>query len=129
MDAKGQTLPEHRRCEQDHSMCGAGVDIMCQRCAVDVLDTAGDMSMAQFQTGDVVRLKSGGPCMLITALGDSSGWTMSPSHTASCLWFEGQKQQETVFDIALLEKVSSPGYPHRDRLHEQKPRAIPARTP
>ena len=91
--------------------------------------------MTQFQSGDVVRLKSGGPCMLITALGDASGWTMSPSHTASCLWFEGQKQQETVFDVALLEKVSSRGYPYRDhihqhrgRLHEQKHRAILSRT-
>jgi len=63
--------------------------------------------MEQFQKGDVVRLKSGGPWMIITALGDYSGWTTSPAHTASCLWFEGEKKQETVFDIALLEKASS----------------------
>ena len=62
--------------------------------------------MEQFQKGDVVRLKSGGPFMKITALGDYSGWTMSPSDTASCIWFEGDKKQETVFDIAILEKVS-----------------------
>ena len=63
--------------------------------------------MTQFQKGDVVRLKSGGPCMAITALGDYSGWTMRPTDTVSCRWFEGQKQQETVFDVALLEKISS----------------------
>ncbi len=92
--------------------------------------------MAQFQQGDVVRLKSGGPWMTITALGGYSGWTMRPTDTAACRWFEGQKQHETVFDVALLEKVSSTGYPHRNRihqhrdlLHEQKQRAIPSRTP
>jgi len=65
--------------------------------------------MEQFQQGDVVRLKSGGPWMTITTLGDYSGWMMRPSDTASCLWFEGHKKQETVFDVALLEKVSSRG--------------------
>ena len=91
--------------------------------------------MAQFRPGDVVRLKSGGPTMLITTLGGYSGWTMRPADTASCLWFEGQKQLETVFDVALLEKVSSQGYPHRDhihqhrgRFHEQRQRVIPTRT-
>ena len=63
--------------------------------------------MEQFQKGDVVRLKSGGPYMTITALGDYSGWTPTPSHTASCLWFEGKKKQETIFDVAMLEKASS----------------------
>jgi uncharacterized protein YodC (DUF2158 family) len=71
--------------------------------------------MERFQQGDVVRLKSGGPWMTITALGIYSGWTMSPSDTASCRWFEGDKPQETVFDVALLEKVSARAYPHRDR--------------
>jgi len=68
--------------------------------------------MEQFQKSDVVRLKSGGPWMTITALGDYSGWTTSPLYTASCRWFEGQKQQETALDIALLEKVASRGYRH-----------------
>jgi uncharacterized protein YodC (DUF2158 family) len=92
--------------------------------------------MERFQIGDVVRFKSGGPCMTITALGAYSGWTMRPSDTASCRWFEGEKPQETVFDMALLEKVSSRGDPHRDRLHqpldllhEKKKRALPSRTP
>jgi uncharacterized protein YodC (DUF2158 family) len=92
--------------------------------------------MERFQQGDVVRLKSGGPWMTITALGIYSGWTMSPADTASCRWFEGDKPQETVFDVALLEKVASRDDPHRDRLHQhhdllhrKKKRAVPSRTP
>jgi uncharacterized protein YodC (DUF2158 family) len=80
--------------------------------------------MEQFQTGEVVRLKSGGPCMTITTVGTYSGWTMRVADTVSCRWFEGEKQQETVFDVALLEKVSARAYPHRDRT---KPRVLPAR--
>ncbi len=79
--------------------------------------------MERFQTGEVVRLKSGGPCMTITALGAYSGWTMSCSDTVSCRWFEGEKPQETVFDVALLEKVSARGYPPRDHT---KPRVLPS---
>ena len=56
--------------------------------------------MEQFQTGEVVRLKSGGPCMTITTVGTYSGWTMRVADTVSCRWFEGEKQQETVFDGA-----------------------------
>lgn len=68
--------------------------------------------MAQFQQGDVVHLKSGGPWMTITTLGDYSGWTVSPANTALCMWFEGKKKQETVFDVAMLEKVSSRSAAH-----------------
>ena len=65
--------------------------------------------MERFQTGDVVRLKSGGRCMTIIALGVYSGWTMSPTDTALCRWVEGDKPQESVLDVALLEKVASRG--------------------
>lgn len=81
--------------------------------------------MAQFQQGDVVCLKSGGPSMTITALGDYSGWTMSPAHTASCLWCEGHKQQETVCDVAMLEKVSVRGAPHLASIHRTFPATLP----
>ena len=74
--------------------------------------------MERFQTGDAVRLKSGGPCMTITALGIYSGWTMRCADTVACQWFEGEKPQETVFDVALLEKVASRGAPQRARLHQ-----------
>jgi uncharacterized protein YodC (DUF2158 family) len=91
--------------------------------------------MERFLQGDMVRLKSGGPEMIITALGIYSGWTMWCADTVSCRWFEGEKQQETVFDVALLEKVSSRGeshryrlHPHRALLHEQQQNVIPFRT-
>jgi uncharacterized protein YodC (DUF2158 family) len=74
--------------------------------------------MERFQTGDAVWLKSGEPYMTITALGVYSGWTMSVSDTVACRWCEGEKQHETVFDMALLEKVASRGAPHRDRRHQ-----------
>jgi uncharacterized protein YodC (DUF2158 family) len=74
--------------------------------------------MERFQTGDAVRLKSGGPWMTITALGVYSGWTMRVSDTVACRWLEGEKPQETVFDMALLEKVASRGSPPRDRRHQ-----------
>jgi uncharacterized protein YodC (DUF2158 family) len=71
--------------------------------------------MERFQAGDAVRLKSGGPCMTITALGVYSGWTMRVADTVACRWFEGEKQQETVVDVALLERVASRGALHRNR--------------
>jgi uncharacterized protein YodC (DUF2158 family) len=74
--------------------------------------------MERFQPGDTVRLKSGGPCMTITAVGVYSGWTMRCADTVLCRRSEGEKLQETVFDVALLEKVSSRRAPHRDRLHQ-----------
>jgi uncharacterized protein YodC (DUF2158 family) len=74
--------------------------------------------MERFQTGDAVRLKSGGPCMTITALGVYSGWTMRCADTVACRWWEGEKAQETVFDVALLERVPARGAPHRNRLHQ-----------
>jgi uncharacterized protein YodC (DUF2158 family) len=81
--------------------------------------------MERFHIGEVVQLKGGGPWMTITALDASSGWTMRCSDAVSCRWFEGEKQQETVFDVALLEKVASRGSRHRDRM---TPRVIPSRT-
>ena len=71
--------------------------------------------MERFQAGDAVRLKSGGPCMTITALGVYSGWTMRIADSVVCRWLEGEKQQETVVDMALLERVSARGARHRNR--------------
>ena len=74
--------------------------------------------MERFLQGDRVRLKSGGPEMSITALRAYSGWTMWCADAVACRWFEGAKQQETVFDVALLEKVSSRGEPCHHRLQQ-----------
>ncbi len=61
--------------------------------------------MGQFQKGDVVRLKSGGPNMTIIDLENFSGYAGGPKNDASCVWFEGNKKQEAIFDVAVLEKV------------------------
>jgi uncharacterized protein YodC (DUF2158 family) len=74
--------------------------------------------MERFQAGDAVRFKSGGPWMTITALGVYSGWTMSVADTVACQWFEGEKQHDTVVDVALLERVPARGARHRARRHQ-----------
>jgi uncharacterized protein YodC (DUF2158 family) len=90
--------------------------------------------MERFQIGDTVRFKSGGPWMTITALGVYSGWTMRCADTVVCRWLEGEKLQETVLDMALLERVPARGALQRDRrpwpldrLHEKKP-GFPSHT-
>ena len=91
--------------------------------------------MERFQAGDAVRFKSGGPCMTITALGVYSGWTMSVADTVACRWLEGEKQHETVVDVALLEKVPARGARQRDRrnqvlgLRHKPATGLPAHTP
>jgi uncharacterized protein YodC (DUF2158 family) len=76
--------------------------------------------MERFQAGDAVRFKSGGPCMTITALGVYSGWTMRVADTVVCQWLEGEKQHETVVDMALLERVPSRGSFYRNRRHQAR---------
>lgn len=62
--------------------------------------------MNELKKGDVVRLKSGGPQMTITALDDYSGMTgMGPKEGAACVWFDGKSQKEAVFDVAVLQKA------------------------
>jgi uncharacterized protein YodC (DUF2158 family) len=85
--------------------------------------------MERFQAGDAVRFKSGGPCMTITALGVYSGWTMRVADSVVCRWVEGEKQHETVVDMALLERVAARGARPRHRRdqarelrHEQQTR-------
>jgi uncharacterized protein YodC (DUF2158 family) len=54
-----------------------------------------------FEIGDKVRLKSGGPLMVIQNLGDYS----PPKNGAECVWFDDKKVvQKKVFDTAVLEK-------------------------
>lgn len=49
-----------------------------------------------FQAGDVVRLKSGGPSMTVTAVKGDEVWVT---------WFDKeQKPQQTYFKPATLEK-------------------------
>ena len=58
--------------------------------------------MSDFKKGDVVELKSGGPKMTIQDLGDFG--PTGPEEGALCVWFDKDKQQEKVFDVAVLQK-------------------------
>lgn len=55
-----------------------------------------------FKEGDVVRLKSGGPRMTVTNVGDRLG---TPS--VWCNWFVGGKRDSEVFPIGAVEVVST----------------------
>jgi uncharacterized protein YodC (DUF2158 family) len=54
------------------------------------------MAAEQFNVGDVVRLKSGGPKMTVTKV--DSKWI-------TCNWFEGNKVHVDMFPSGALEKA------------------------
>ncbi len=54
----------------------------------------------QFQAGDVVRLKSGGPKMTIEQIGEQYE---GDATKAWCQWFENNKLTTGVFPITSLE--------------------------
>ena len=62
--------------------------------------------MSEIQKGDVVQLKSGGPRMTVQEVGSfiSSG---GPQDGAYCVWFEKNKAEERVFDVAVLVKAAT----------------------
>jgi uncharacterized protein YodC (DUF2158 family) len=49
-----------------------------------------------FKIGDVVRLKSGGPDMVIQEIDEVNG-------TAVCRWFDGKKDKREEFVLETLE--------------------------
>lgn len=55
--------------------------------------------------GDVVELKSGGPQMTIAEIGDYSPMGVAERDQAKCVWFDGKKRMEEIFEIATLKKV------------------------
>jgi len=57
--------------------------------------------MADFKKGDTVRLKSGGPLMTVAELGNFG--VTSPEDGVKCVWFDGNRQEEAVFDSAVLK--------------------------
>lgn len=55
-----------------------------------------------FQKGEIVRLKSGGPRMTISAVHD---WRDMTESTVTCTWFSGSKRHDGVFSIEVLDTV------------------------
>jgi uncharacterized protein YodC (DUF2158 family) len=61
------------------------------------------MADKEFNQGDVVRLKSGGPSMTVAKL-DNYGF----GRGAACMWFPDPKSlEEKVFPLHTLEHVST----------------------
>ena len=54
-----------------------------------------------FNKGDVVQLKSGGPLMTIHNLGEYP--TAGVKYGALCIWFDGAKRVDAVFELESLE--------------------------
>lgn len=52
--------------------------------------------MSNFEIGDTVRLKSGGPLMTVHDIGDYS-LSGGPNPGLLCVWFDGSKRVEQVF--------------------------------
>jgi uncharacterized protein YodC (DUF2158 family) len=55
---------------------------------------------SEFSAGDTVALKSGGPPMTISSVGDNYGIP-----TAWCDWFDGRKQANGAFPLTSLKRV------------------------
>ena len=54
-----------------------------------------------FEPGDVVRLKSGGPNMTIDSIETFDGRPQ-----ATCVWFDDKNERQTgVFDLVTLDKM------------------------
>ena len=60
------------------------------------------MNGKEFQPGDVVELKSGGPMMTVDEYGT---FGMGTNKGFMCIWFEGTKRKGEVFAPHLLKKV------------------------
>ena len=54
---------------------------------------------SEFQSGDVVQLKSGGPSMTVETVTDDNG-----AITVHCSWFEKSTLHEKAFSEKLLKK-------------------------
>jgi uncharacterized protein YodC (DUF2158 family) len=52
----------------------------------------------EFKAGDIVGLKSGGPNMTIEHIGK-----YATKDGAKCVWFDGKKRCEEIFELATLE--------------------------
>jgi len=61
--------------------------------------------MSDFQKGDVVVLKSGGPQMTVEKVGQFGGGMGIASYNGvACVWFEGAKVCREAFPVETVEK-------------------------
>lgn len=59
--------------------------------------------MSEISVGDVVTLKSGGPAMTVSEIGQND---RTQKFVASCKWFDKNEQVKgEVFNLELLAKV------------------------
>jgi uncharacterized protein YodC (DUF2158 family) len=58
--------------------------------------------MAEFEKGETVKLKSGGPKMTVVDTGDS----MTGKDRVWTVWFDGAKKMDGDFPTEAVEKVS-----------------------
>lgn len=68
------------------------------------------MSEQQWQVGDVVELKSGGPRMTVESIG-----TQIDPDGVVCRWFEGKDLKQATFPPGSLQKPTPPPVPRRAR--------------
>ena len=61
----------------------------------------------EFEAGDVVQLKSGGPKMTVNTIGKFG--MDSTRDEAKCVWFEGAKRMEALFELPTLMKAIHTG--------------------
>ena len=61
----------------------------------------------EFEAGDVVQLKSGGPKMTVNTIGKLG--MGSTRDEAKCVWFEGAKRMEALFELPMLMKAIHTG--------------------
>lgn len=57
----------------------------------------------QLKAGDIVQLRSGSPDMTIEDIGK---YGIGAKERAKCVWFEGKKRIEAIFELATLRKVN-----------------------
>lgn len=55
----------------------------------------------EIEAGDVVQLKSGGPVMTVTSVGDYMG-----ERTVWCEWFDGKKPYKDAFALIAVKKYA-----------------------
>jgi uncharacterized protein YodC (DUF2158 family) len=60
------------------------------------------------KTGQVVRLKSGGPLMAVVEIQKQTGATGEPEQLVDCVWFEGKAFVRGKFGIDNLECLATP---------------------